>query len=84
MYTLARYPKGGMDRHELNRVMSLWPKIMREVSNPWAKRFAADVWERHSDPRWLPTPNQIHFIRLFYIECIARDEEIILVENYCD
>ena len=84
MYTLARYPKGGMDQHELKRMMCLWPTIMREVSNPWVKRFTADIWERHSDPRWLPTLKQAHSIRVLCIECIARDEEVILVEDYCD
>ena len=81
MYTLSRYPKGGMDRLELNRMMKLWPKIMREVSNPWAKRFSADVWERHSDPVWLPTLKQAHFIRILYIEFIGKDEEVYLVED---
>jgi len=68
MYTLARYSKGQMDRHELKRIMYSWPQIMRTVTSKWAIEFSVNVWERHSDPRWLPTLKQSHFIRVLYRE----------------
>ena len=68
MYTLAKYPKGPMDRHELKRIMHCWPKIMGTVTDPWTLNFSANVWELYSDPKWLPTLKQGHFIRALYRE----------------
>ena len=68
MYTLARYPQGPMDRHELRRIMYLWPEIMGTVTDPWTLNFSANVWELYGDPNWLPTLKQGHFIRVLYRE----------------
>ena len=81
MYTLARYPKGPMDRHELKRVMYAWPEIMATVTDPWSLNFSANVWELYSDPKWLPTLKQGHFIRTLYREHTGDDDEPELVEK---
>ena len=81
MYTLARYPKGPMDRHELKRVMYAWPKIMATVTDPWTLNFSANVWELYSDPKWLPTLKQGHFIRALYREHTEEDDVPELVEK---
>jgi hypothetical protein len=81
MYTLARYPKGPMDRHELKRVLYAWPEIMATVTDPWSLNFSANVWELYSDPKWLPTLKQSHFIRTLYPEHTEDDDEPELVEK---
>jgi hypothetical protein len=81
MYTLAKYPKGPMERHELKRIMYSWPKIMATVTDPWTLTFSANVWELYSDPKWLPTLKQGHFIRVLYREHTEDDDEPELVEK---
>lgn len=81
MNTLARYPRGSMDRHELKRVMYSWPRIMGTITDEWAIEFSANVWERHSDPRWLPTVKQSHFMRMLYREHHDKNGESKLVEK---
>lgn len=81
MYTLARYPKGPMDRHELRRIMYSWPEIMCSVSDPWALTFSANIWEQYSDPKWLPSLKQSHCIRALYREHSDDDEEQELIET---
>ena len=81
MYTLAKYPKGPMERHELKRIMYSWPKIMATVTDPWTLNFSANVWELYSDPKWLPTLKQGHIIRALYREHTEDDDEPELVEK---
>ena len=81
MYTLARYPQGPMDRHELWRIMYSWPEIMGTITDPWALAFSANIWEFHDDPKWLPTLKQSHIIRALYREHSDGDGEPELVEK---
>lgn len=81
MYTLARYPQGPMDWHELKRIMYSWPEIMGKITDPWALAFSANIWELHSDPKWLPTLKQSHIIRALYREHNDSNEKPELVEK---
>ena len=81
MYTLARYSKGPMDRYELKRIMLSWPKIMMQITDDWAFKFATNIWQRTSNPNWLPTLKQAHFIRALFREHGEGDEDMELIED---
>lgn len=80
MYTPQRYVKGAMDRYELKRIMLFWPEIMMKITDDWALKFATNIWEQTSDPNWLPTLKQAHFIRAFFREHGEDDEDLELIE----
>lgn len=69
-----------MGRAELNIIMQAWPKLMRQATSPWACEFAANIWERASDPFWKPTKRQTKIMRLLYNEISELNEEVCLFE----
>ena len=54
---------------------------MGTVTDPWTLNFSANVWELYSDPKWLPTLKQGHFIRALYREHNEDDEVPQLIEK---
>ena len=80
MVTLSYYPTGPMKRYELNELLLNWPKIMKQVSSPWARQFTEDIWELSADPKWRPTLKQAHFIRQIHRERSEGDIDVILIE----
>jgi len=70
-----------MDRYELKRIILFWPQIMMQITDKWAFKFASNIWERASNPNWLPTLKQMHFMRALFWEHGEGDEDIELIED---
>ena len=79
--TLAWHPKGPMKRPELRRIMKSWPLIFSQASDPTVQSFALNMWERASNPMWLPSLKQSQWMRELHREINDRDEVADLIEQ---
>lgn len=52
-----------MTRADLKRYLLIWPIVMRETTDDWAKEFALSIWRQSGEPQWLPTLKQSQVIR---------------------
>lgn len=79
--TLAWHPKGPMKRSELRRIMKSWPLIFSQASDPAVQSFALNMWERSSNPIWLPSLKQSQWMRELHREINDRNEVADLIEQ---
>lgn len=52
-----------MTHADLKRYLSIWPSVMREVTDDWAKEFALSIWRQSGEPQWFPTVKQSRVMR---------------------
>ena len=52
-----------MDKPELRKIIHDWPSVMRQATDPWAQRFAQDVWKKSGNGQWRPTLKQARVMR---------------------
>lgn len=50
-------------RTELNRILGLWPDVMRTATDEWTKEFAFSIWNQSGDTNWRPTFKQTKVMR---------------------
>lgn len=68
-------------RRELRTIMDVWPKVLRQATDPWAKEFAASIWRQSGCPGWMPTDLQFQTMRVMLRQLLTDDEgEITLIE----
>lgn len=60
-----------MTRADLKRYLLVWPIVMREVTDDWAKEFSLSIWRQSGEPKWLPTLKQSRVIRRLAREVAA-------------
>lgn len=66
---------------ELRAMMDVWPKVLRQATDPWAKEFAASIWRQSGCPGWMPTNRQLQTMRIMLRQLLSEDEEeITLIE----
>jgi hypothetical protein len=71
------------NRAEVRRLLHAWPVVLRLSTDPWAKAFAASVWQKAGDdPRWMPSFRQLSTMRAMVREIGAQsDDEVTLIED---
>lgn len=70
-----------VSRSELRTMMGVWPKVLRQATDPWAKDFAASIWRQSGYPGWIPTNRQLQTMRVMLRQLLTEDEgEITLIE----
>ena len=79
--TFSRYRNGPMDRYELRHIMWTWPILMRQSTDPQVLIFAAQMWEKHFNPNWLPTLRQGQWMRSLHLDITEQDEVLELIED---
>lgn len=52
-----------LTRSELRAALQIWPIVMSEATDEWAKEFAFSIWNQSAEPGWLPSPKQSRVIR---------------------
>lgn len=52
-----------MTRTDLKRYLSIWPIVMREATDDWAKEFCLSIWRQSGEPQWMPTLKQSRVMR---------------------
>ena len=65
---------------EIRRMMDAWPNVLRVVTDPWAREFAASVWEKAGDPRWMPSGRQLGVMRAMLRELDKTGDDPVLIE----
>ena len=79
--TFSKYSNGPMDRYELRHIMWTWPILMRQATDPQVLIFAAQMWEKHFNPNWLPTLRQGQWMRSLHLDITEQDEVLELIED---
>ena len=65
---------------EIRLMMDAWPNVLRVVTDPWAREFAASVWEKAGNPRWVPTGRQLGVMRAMLRQLAATEDGPVLIE----
>lgn len=52
-----------LTRSELRAALQIWPIVMSEATDEWAKEFAFSIWNQSAEPGWLPSLKQSRVIR---------------------
>lgn len=52
-----------LTRTDLKQYLSVWPTVMREATDDWAKEFALSIWRQSGEPQWMPTLKQSRVMR---------------------
>lgn len=61
-----------MTRAELRTTLAIWPRVMAEASDDWAKTFAFSIWNQSENEAWLPSLKQSRVMRKLCRELSAR------------
>jgi hypothetical protein len=69
-----------LSARDLRLMMDAWPKVLRVASDPWAKEFAASIWEKAGNPRWVPTGRQLHVMRAMLRQLSENEDDPNLIE----
>lgn len=69
-----------MSRRSVDLLLHYMPQVAREATDPWARRFAADMAKKVNWRNWEPSPKQRAIMDRLVNELFSHVEEFEVIE----